>query len=226
MSLLFCKKLPWETTTFVCVRICVCTCANCWRVHICVVSEGVHVVRLMEAEVRGQGWRSLPAASESCSRFLLFSPLASCPSPPPLLLPGRRSEAGGRADVHGRRPRDPDRCVHADAEDQSFRSCVARWPLAGSLVFCPVSLELFSQVGVIEVLFFFGGDDWETTLKGVFAVFYFFNFFLFLDPGLRRSSLKKYQSLLLTGNCFLLQYIWNISITLVLPWCSDEVMIY
>lgn len=41
--------------TCVCASACGLVCANCWRVHICVVSEGVHVVRLMEAEVIGQG---------------------------------------------------------------------------------------------------------------------------------------------------------------------------
>lgn len=44
--------------------------------HLCFVR--VCIVRLMEAEVGGQGWGSLPAARESCFCFLLFSQLTSC----------------------------------------------------------------------------------------------------------------------------------------------------
>lgn len=44
--------------------------------HLC--SVRVCIVRLMEAEVGGQGWGSLPAARESCFCFLLFSQLTSC----------------------------------------------------------------------------------------------------------------------------------------------------
>lgn len=178
--------------------VCGLVCANCWRVHICVMSEGVHVVRLIEGEVRGQGWGSLPAASESCSCFRLFSPLTSCPPPTPASsLPApppppplwKTLWGGGLHNVHGRRP-----TWHADAEDQSSWGSVTRWPPASYLIFCLVSFELFWRVGFKEVHSFCRRwlviYSWKSIHSFYsFCVFLSFSF-TFLHPGLSGAAEK------------------------------------
>lgn len=59
------------------------------------------------------------------ARFLPLPPSLPPPAPSSLEDALRRGGWGGRADVHGRRPHDLDGRVHADAEDRSFRGCVA-----------------------------------------------------------------------------------------------------
>lgn len=64
--------------------------------HLCFV--WVCIVKLMEAEVGGQGSGSLPAARESCFCFLLFSQLHFLP----LTWTGRRRLRGVISEMHSK----------------------------------------------------------------------------------------------------------------------------